>query len=404
VLVPHWRWLLPPTVLATWRCVGFHTSPLPRGRGGSPIQNQIVRGMYESELCAFEMNEHMDADDVLIRELVDLSTGSLAEILVGLARQTGAMSRRILQESPKAVPQAGEPSLFERRRPEESEIPRSGLSPRQLYDRIRMVDGLDYPRAFIKYGPWRITFRQARLSDDAVQATATWNKVDEETKMPDRILVLAATRDDESIGCGASIARWTAKGNEVAVWFATDGVSSRHTQPETAEERLAASRSALALLGVEALYAERFPDNSMDTVSRLAICQAMDRAVCDFGATWIVTHSQADLNVDHRIVGECAAVVSRPIPGQSIKSLWHFEVPSSTGWFGNGARAFVPNAYVDVSDYWDLKVEALRAYGPEIPAWPHARSTEALAALARVRGATVGLASAEAFEISLQLR
>ena len=53
VLVPHWRWLLPPTVLATWRCVGFHTSPLPKGRGGSPIQNQIIRGMYESEICAF---------------------------------------------------------------------------------------------------------------------------------------------------------------------------------------------------------------------------------------------------------------------------------------------------------------------------------------------------------------
>lgn len=222
-------------------------------------------------------------------------------------------------------------------------------------------------------------------------------------QVTDRILVLAAHPDDESIGCGASIARWTAEGNEVAVWFATDGVSSRHTQPETSEERLAASRSALALLGVEALYAERFPDNSMDTVSRLAICQAMDRAVSDFEPTWIVTHSQADLNVDHRIVGECAAVVSRPVPGQSIKSLWHFEVPSSTGWFGNGQRVFSPSAFVDVSNFWHLKLQALHAYGPEIPAWPHARSTEALEALARFRGSAVGLLSAEAFEVSWQV-
>jgi methionyl-tRNA formyltransferase len=136
--------------------------------------------MYESELCAYEMNEQMDAGDVLIREFVDLSTGSLAEILESLARQTGAMSRRILQESPKAESQDGEPSLFERRQPEESEIPRSGLSTRQLYDRIRMVDGLDYPRAFINFGPWRLTFTEAKFRDDAVQATVTWKIVDGE--------------------------------------------------------------------------------------------------------------------------------------------------------------------------------------------------------------------------------
>jgi LmbE family N-acetylglucosaminyl deacetylase len=221
--------------------------------------------------------------------------------------------------------------------------------------------------------------------------------------MSDRILVLAAHPDDESIGCGASIARWTAEGHEVAVWFATDGVSSRQERPETAAERLAASRNALALLGVETLYAEGFPDNAMDTVSRLTVCQAMDRAVDDFQPTWIVSHSQADLNVDHRIVGECAAVVSRPIPGASIKSVWHFEVPSSTEWFSNGRTAFRPTAFLDVSDYWQAKLQALHAYGPEIPDWPHARSAEALEALARFRGSTVGVASAEAFEVSWTL-
>lgn len=224
-----------------------------------------------------------------------------------------------------------------------------------------------------------------------------------ETQLSDRILVLAAHPDDESIGCGASIARWATEGHEVAVWFATDGVSSRREQPETAEERLTASRRALALLGVEALYTDVFPDNAMDTVSRLAICQAMERAVSDFHPTWIVTHSQADLNVDHRIVGECAAVVSRPIPGQSIKSVWHFEIPSSTGWFGDGQAAFSPTVFVDVSDYWPVKLQALHAYGPEIPAWPHARSAEALEALARFRGSTVGVVTAEAFEISWQV-
>jgi LmbE family N-acetylglucosaminyl deacetylase len=78
----------------------------------------------------------------------------------------------------------------------------------------------------------------------------------------------------------------------------------------------------------------------------------------------------------------------------------HFEVPSATGWRFS-ADQFDPTYWVDVSASIGPKLAALTCYGPEIKPWPHARSMQAIEALMRWRGASVGVEAAEAFEISL---
>lgn len=216
----------------------------------------------------------------------------------------------------------------------------------------------------------------------------------------ERILVLAAHPDDETIGCGGSIARWSDEGHFVGAWFATDGVSARGVDAVAIERRKVAAQEALAILGVSVSVFARFPDNQLDQVSRLEVAKQMEGAIQDFRPTRIVTHSQADLNIDHRLVGECAAIAARPMPGSAIESIWHFEVPSSTGWFPNSTRTFSPTLYVDIDEYQDAKEEALLCYGAEIPRWPHGRSTDAMRALAAYRGSSVGLEAAEAFEVS----
>lgn len=221
--------------------------------------------------------------------------------------------------------------------------------------------------------------------------------------MHDRILILAAHPDDESIGCGATAARWCSSGAEVAAWFATDGVSSRTLLPETATSRKESCTRALEILGVKTSFFEEYPDNALDSVPRLDICRSMEAAIAAFQPTVVVSHSQADLNVDHRVVGECSAVVCRPQPGGRVRALWHYEVPSSTHWFPNAMRQFAPTHYVDVTGFMETKFRALAQYELEIPEWPHARSLEALGALAAFRGSSVGVSAAEAFEVSYEL-
>ncbi|MDI1291037.1 MAG: PIG-L family deacetylase [bacterium] len=217
-----------------------------------------------------------------------------------------------------------------------------------------------------------------------------------------RVLVVAAHADDDVLGCGATMARLASEGAAVRVEFLSDGVASRDMQPQDAAARRADAVRALAALGVDEVEFGEFPDNAMDTVSRLDVCKRVSQTVEQFEPDTVLTHSVTDLNVDHRITAEAALVASRPQPGSPVRRVLNFEVPSSTGWRPSGDR-FDPRFHMDVTDFVAAKLAALHEYDIEMRPWPHARSYEAVEALMRWRGSAVGVEAAESYEVSLWL-
>ena len=218
----------------------------------------------------------------------------------------------------------------------------------------------------------------------------------------ERVLVVAAHPDDEVIGCGGTIAKLTASGAFVHVGFMADGVTSRPGEEQTQRDELggrrAAARTALDILGVRSVSFGEFPDNRMDEVARLDAARAVEALVLDHRPSLVLTHHAGDLNVDHRRVHEAVATACRPQPGHPVGTILCFEVASSTGWqLAGSSGEFAPSWFVDVTPYTDLKMRALRAYDQEMRDWPHARSHDAIEHLQRWRGATIGVAAAEAF-------
>lgn len=220
--------------------------------------------------------------------------------------------------------------------------------------------------------------------------------------MKEKILIIAAHSDDEALGCGGSIAKHCAAGDDVAVIFMTDGVGSRQGSGDAESlHRNDASRRALEILGCTNFERFDFPDNAMDRVSLLAITKKIEE-FCDGWGTpsTVYTHHPQDLNIDHRIVHSAALTAFRPQPSASEqpRTILSFEVPSSTGWFGS-APVFQPNYFSDITPYLQTKLLALEAYSEEMRPWPHARSLRAVEALAHTRGSTVGVEAAEAFVV-----
>ena len=64
IFFTHWHWLVPPNIVNNYKCILFHPSPLPYGRGGSPIQNMIFRGFKSTQLCAIKMSSELDAGPI----------------------------------------------------------------------------------------------------------------------------------------------------------------------------------------------------------------------------------------------------------------------------------------------------------------------------------------------------
>jgi N-acetylglucosamine malate deacetylase 1 len=223
------------------------------------------------------------------------------------------------------------------------------------------------------------------------------------------IAVIAAHPDDEVLGCGATMARHAAQGDAVHVLIVAEGVTSRNPtrsrpESETQLSLLATSaRSANVLLGTTSLELLQFPDNRLDSVDLLDVIKVVEAFFDKYKPQTIYTHWPFDLNVDHRVVSEAVQTACRAVPESIIEQVLFFEVPSSTEWRLSGGRSFEPTYFVEVSDTLEAKRRALSAYASEMRAPPHPRSLEAVESLARWRGASVGVAAAEAFVLGRSL-
>ena len=165
----HWSWKVPDEIIEKYECVCFHMTDVPYGRGGSPLQNLILRGHQHTKLTALRMVEELDAGPVSLKEDLHIGSGSAEEIYIRTSYQAAEMMKRIISEELVPVPQEGEVTVFQRRRPEESEIPDlDGLL--QLYDFIRMLDAEGYPKAFMEWKGFRFEFSKAVLDDGRIVA------------------------------------------------------------------------------------------------------------------------------------------------------------------------------------------------------------------------------------------
>lgn len=168
VFIPHWNWILPKDIYERFECIAFHTAPLPYGRGGSPIQNLIIRGFETAPVCAFRVTSVLDGGPIYGKHYVQLS-GTIEEIFSRIAGCVEQLILSICVNHPQPTEQSGDVVQFKRLAPADNELLPS-LSMKETYDRIRMVDGLDYPRAYVTVGGGRIEFSDARISDGKLTA------------------------------------------------------------------------------------------------------------------------------------------------------------------------------------------------------------------------------------------
>lgn len=172
----HWNWLVPESVWKNHECVCFHMTDVPYGRGGSPLQNLIVRGHKNTKLTALRMVKEMDAGHVYVKQDLSLK-GTAKEIY----ERAGELSFEIIQwmignqPKPEPEPQIGEPVVFKRRKPHQSVLPGSGTI-EGLYDHIRMLDAPTYPPAFIDFGDFVIEFSGAQLEGQELKASVNIRK------------------------------------------------------------------------------------------------------------------------------------------------------------------------------------------------------------------------------------
>lgn len=164
IFIPHWSYIIPSAIFERYECIVFHMTDLPYGRGGSPLQNLIVRGLTATKLSALRVEAGLDTGPVYLKMDLSLS-GTAEEIFVRANKLVGKMIVEIIQNNLQPVPQEGDSVVFKRRKPEQSDM--SGLEKlEEIFDYIRMLDADGYPHAYIEKGEFRYEFTRASIKAD----------------------------------------------------------------------------------------------------------------------------------------------------------------------------------------------------------------------------------------------
>jgi methionyl-tRNA formyltransferase len=171
----HWNWKVPEEIISKYECVCFHMTDVPYGRGGSPLQNLILRGHQTTWLSALRMTDEIDAGPVYTKQKLTLD-GRAEDIYKRAAMIAMDIIEWMIKVHPVPKPQIGEPTYFKRRHPEESELLlKGGLE--EVNDFIRMLDAPGYPKAFINHGEYRIEFANPKLREGKLTASVHISKI-----------------------------------------------------------------------------------------------------------------------------------------------------------------------------------------------------------------------------------
>jgi|TARA_B110000438_G_scaffold301023_1_gene354850 LmbE family N-acetylglucosaminyl deacetylase len=235
-----------------------------------------------------------------------------------------------------------------------------------------------------------------------------------------KVLIIAAHPDDEVLGMGGTITKYVKNGDSVKIIIMATGIFSRRSSNNMnasvydVDDNILEKMSkqvqnlqknaikASKIMGVKDIEFLDFPDNEMDKKSNLEITKKIESIISKFKPDIVFTHSQHDVNIDHRMIYNATITATRPFSKFKVKEVISFEVPSSTEWYF--PSKFSPNMFIDINKELTTKVKALSAYKTEINNFPHPRSAKGIEVIAKHWGTVSGFNAAEAFYIVRQLK
>ena len=169
IFFPHWSKKVNSKIIKNYECVCFHETDLPYGRGGSPIQNLILRNHKKTVITALKMPDELDAGPIYLKKTLKLN-GNAQQVYERASKKVFKMINIIVKKKIMPIAQKGKVVKFKRRKPKQSILSKKTKSLSELYNHIRMLDAKTYPTAFIKHGNLRIEFKKAKINSKSINA------------------------------------------------------------------------------------------------------------------------------------------------------------------------------------------------------------------------------------------
>lgn len=220
--------------------------------------------------------------------------------------------------------------------------------------------------------------------------------------MKKTVLVLAPHNDDETLGCGATIAKHVDMGDDVYIATLTSIEEGHPVMTPNKPIIRSETIEAMGILGVpkENIIFKDLPNVLLNDIPMHTVNKVVHDVIESVQPDVLYVPFMYDLHKDHREVLYAAQVAARTCTptGRKIKEIYMYETLSETHWnVDHTEGGFLPNVFNNIEDHIEKKVEAVQAYKSQLKTYPDVRCVEAIRALALFRGSVMGMEHAEAF-------
>ena len=214
-----------------------------------------------------------------------------------------------------------------------------------------------------------------------------------------KVLAISAHPDDETLGCGGTLLRHRACGDEIS-WVVTTQTHEPQWSQESVTQRSAEVDVVATQYGMSKVFRLGFPTIRLETVPQADLIDRLREAIVEVRPEVVYLVHDGDVHSDHHAVFTATMAVLKTFYMRSlgVRRVLCFETLSSTEAAPVQLhRTFLPQIYHDISPYLEEKLLVMAQFASETQEDPWPRGPSAIKALARFRGASIGVDYAEAF-------
>ena len=212
------------------------------------------------------------------------------------------------------------------------------------------------------------------------------------------VLVVAVHPDDETLGCGGALLKHKDKGDEIHWLIATDVKASEGFEKTMVEKREEEIDKVKELFRFSSVNRLRLSTTKIDQYSMSDLTSKIASVIKKVRPDIIYLPFKGDVHSDHKYIFDAAYSCTKNFRYPFIKKIYMMETLSETEFAPSTKEdGFVPNVFIDISNYIDKKIELMKVYESEMGEHPFPRSERNIRALGTLRGATCGCDYAESF-------
>lgn len=211
-------------------------------------------------------------------------------------------------------------------------------------------------------------------------------------------MVVSPHPDDETLGAGGSLFRYKKEGHKI-YWLNITDIDEMSGWPkEIADKRKQQIKQINELYGFDGFYNLGFTPTTLGDISENELISAISKCIHEVEPQVLLLPNPYDAHSDHKYVFNATMACTKVFRYPYIKKILTMEILSETD-FGSLYHSFEANYYVDITDYIEDKIDALKIYDTEIGEPPFPRSIDAVKSLATLRGGAAGVRYSEAFHV-----